>query len=390
MSTGCRDKLQAGSYLWRMSKKHTWPFQNLALRNLSRERWSDVPGFDGLFEVSTHGRIKSLRRWRAAGNAGYYTTEKIRRQGLRVRDNRKVGDQTYCLNIGLKSPGRSVTHSTARYVYYVFVAPFDLNDPLQVISYKDGDGRNLHFSNLQLTDRSRLLIKARQMDRAQTPFDLQRVSVHQLTLGGKLVARFPSITDASVATGCSLSAIASCLRGRLYQAYGYRWASPARKAKPLPAPPRPVFNQTLWEKLGRPRTSRKIPIAALNLSDQDMPDERWRPIEGTGQTYWVSDHGRVKGTPRLKQGKFHVWTKGMVKRLIDDAKPGRKPSCLLCSFSVGGRKYQQSVTRLVYHHFVQPINLKDRTIHIRQKNGKCYDLYYRNLRLEKIRSIPKK
>src|ERR1700722_3410813 len=148
-----------------MGKKRTWPFQDLVLHNRRGETWLPVPGFDDEYEVSSHGRIKSLRRWRQAGNSGYYTTERIRRQGVSLSPNQVKGDYTYCLNIGLKSPGKNISRSTSRYVYHTFVAPFDLDDPDYIITYKDGDGRNLHYSNLMLTNRSGQMTTAFQRKR---------------------------------------------------------------------------------------------------------------------------------------------------------------------------------------------------------------------------------
>jgi len=46
------------------------------------EIWKDVVGYDGIYEVSDLGRIKSLSRYRGNGNGGYIMPDKIRRQSL--------------------------------------------------------------------------------------------------------------------------------------------------------------------------------------------------------------------------------------------------------------------------------------------------------------------
>lgn len=364
-----------------MVKKTKWAYQDLSLRSLPGEKWESVPGFEGEYEVSSHGRIKSLSRWRAVGNGGYTTTERIRKQGIKVSRNHTKGDSTYCLSIGLKSSGLNVSTSTARYVYYAFVAAFDLDNPNLVIICKNGDGRNTDYSNLMLTDRSGKMIRAFRRKRTRTHFEAQKVPVDQLTLDGKCIASYQSITAASKKTGFHLTAIAGCVDGKIFQAYGYRWESPQKPSKTPAKAARPDFNHYLWQKLGSPAMSKKNPIAALNLSDQDMPGERWVIIEGTGDAYLISNYGRIKSQPRLKHGKFHVWSKGMVKKLIPDGNARRPPSCLLCQLAHEGKKYEQSVARLVYHHFVQRINLQDRTNRIGYKNGKFYDLNYRNLKI---------
>ena len=210
----------------------------------------------------------------------------------------------YYLHIGLKSPGRNISRSTARIVYHAFVAPFDLDDRQQIITYKDGDGRNLHHSNLALTDRSRQMTTAIRRGRARSHFEKNRLPVHQLTLHGEKVADYPSITAASKKTGYSLGAIAQCIDGNLFQAYGYRWESPAKPSRPVTVPPRPVFNTYLWKKRGCPKTSQRRPIAAVNLSDQNMPGERWRPIEETGGSILRIQLWAHQGLTTLKARKI--------------------------------------------------------------------------------------
>ena len=48
---------------------------------------------------------------------------------------------------------------------------------------------------------------------------------------------------------------------------------------------------------------------------------------------------------------------------------------------LGGKdkKYGRSVARLVYHHFVKEIDLADKKLRLRYRNGKCWDLHWKNL-----------
>jgi hypothetical protein len=101
------------------------------------------------------GRINSLRRWRSSGrDGGYYTKEIIRKQFARISKNNLLNHYTYTIGITFKKNGNSISSRTARYVYYAFVEPFDLHNKKLMISFKDYDGRNLHYKNLFLTDRS--------------------------------------------------------------------------------------------------------------------------------------------------------------------------------------------------------------------------------------------
>ncbi len=364
------------------SPKKDYPYQNRSLPDLPGERWLDIPGFDGIYEISSLGRTKSLRRWRATGaDKGYYTREMIMSQHVRVKKNHLMNELTYTVGNTLKHLQKSISRSTARYVYHAFVAPFDLDDKTIMISYKDGDGRNLDFRNLVLTDRSELANKSIRLKRTRSKFQELSIPIRQMTMTGKVVATYPSLTAASQKTGIHLSGLSACVVGRIYQYHGFRW-EPVEKKEPVPVPdkiPSDFFNAYLWEKLGKPKTSRKQPIAALNLHPDSMPGEEWKPITGTNSAYFISNFGRVKGAARFKSGRLQVWTKEKIKRLIPDGNARRATSCLTVHLSENGRKFQQSVARLVYHHFVEKIDFNNKLHYIRYKNGKCYDLHPQNL-----------
>jgi NUMOD4 motif-containing protein/NUMOD1 domain-containing protein len=365
-------------------RKELWPYQDTLLKDRPGEVWHDMPGFDGEYEISSFGRVKSLRRWHQTGsNNGYYTTDKIVQQHARFKKGQSRGKDAYTVGVTLKSNGRSISRSTARYVYHAFVEPFDLNDQSILISYNDHDGRNIHYPNLSRTTRSEMAKKSILLKRSHPRFIEYSLPVRQLTIDGKLIKKFSSLTEAARKTGINLTAIAACVEGRTYQSHGFLWEAPTRTAAPAqvpaPASATQVFNEYLWKKLGAPATSRTHPIAALNLSLETMKGEQWKPIEGLEKAFMVSNFGRIKGLSRFKVGRLYVWTKETIKRLIPDGKKDKPTSCLLTQLTKNGKKYQQSVSRLVYHHFVEKIDLADRQVLIRYKNGKCYDLDPKNL-----------
>src|SRR5258708_6485449 len=366
-----------------MKKSVIYYYENRSLEDLPDECWKDIPGFDGCYQVSNLGRIKSVRRWRNSGNnTGYYTKEMIRKQFPRIKKNHLLNQDTHTVGITLKMNGKSCRSSTARYVYCAFVEPFDLDNKKNMVSYKDFDGRNLHYKNLILTNRSDISKRSIELKRAKPRFEQYRLPIRQLTIDGKLIATYSSITEAEKKTGISISGISNCLTGYIYQFKGFRWESPS---KPPPPPAvmkkrtKQFFNDYLWDKLGKPPTSLKQPIAALNLHPENMKGERWKPIAGCDEGFLISNFGKAKGIARFKNGRLKGWTKGMVKRLIPDGKEHKPTSCLLEQLTENGRKFQRSVARLVYYHFIGEINLEDRKISIQYKNGKCYDLNYKNL-----------
>jgi len=125
------------------------PYQNALLADLPGEEWKDIYDFEGLYQVSTHGRIKSVQRdvtlfdGKNRTIGGY-----IRKPIFNVPEDKITNAALYTLAICLNKKGRSYRFPIARLVYCAFVEQFDLGDQSILISSKDKDCRNLHFSNL--------------------------------------------------------------------------------------------------------------------------------------------------------------------------------------------------------------------------------------------------
>ncbi len=95
------------------------------------ERWKPVPGFEGRYEVSDHGRVRSLLRWR-------------NQPGPRLVRTHPNPDGY--LSVGLYAPdGSRVTFRVHGLVLLAFVGkrPEGL-----VTRHLDGDQANNHVSNL--------------------------------------------------------------------------------------------------------------------------------------------------------------------------------------------------------------------------------------------------
>ncbi|MBX3257695.1 MAG: hypothetical protein KF862_26440 [Chitinophagaceae bacterium] len=342
------------------------------------EIWLDLPGYEGEYEISSYGRVKSLRRWRNCGvNSGYYTKELIRRQYIRTSANERKKDFTYSVGITLKKGGKNFSTSTARLVYITFVKEFDLNDKTQVVTYIDNNGRNISYRNLALTTHSGKTQKSIALKRNKPYLLNSKIKVRQLTIEGKLVASYNSIKEASNKTGLSGSAISACMRGKIFHHHQFRWEHNKRNSKQSDKVEGIVFNNYLWKKIGSPKVNKKNPPAALNLSILSMPGEKWKIIK-TAENYYVSNFGRIKIKPHFKFN-YQVWQKEKILRLVPDGNANKATSCLLASISIKGKKKQVSVARLVYSNFVSAFDLDNKTIKVKYKNGCCYDLNANNL-----------
>jgi hypothetical protein len=119
--------------------------------------------------------------------------------------------------------------------------------------------------------------------------------------------------------------------------------------------------------LGCPTLSESAPTgipACLNLWDQELPGEVFKPITGYQTAYEISNRGRVrkKAGWSLATGR-KVWLYSQIMRL------SLKKGSLSIGLTLNRVKRYHSVARLVYAHFVEPFDLKDRHILIISQKG---------------------
>jgi hypothetical protein len=60
-----------------MKNNNLFPYKNLSLEDMQGEIWKDIQGYDGYYQVSNFGRIKSLSRYVFNGMGNYLKKEKI-------------------------------------------------------------------------------------------------------------------------------------------------------------------------------------------------------------------------------------------------------------------------------------------------------------------------
>lgn len=105
----------------------------------STERWRDVVGYEGYYEVSDLGRVRSLPRL-AAGSSGSWRRlpGRILRPGINPRTGRRV--------VNLRGDGMKRTHTVYRLVLTAFVGPAPVG---MEACHNDGDCVNDVLSNLR-------------------------------------------------------------------------------------------------------------------------------------------------------------------------------------------------------------------------------------------------
>jgi len=188
-----------------------------------QEIWKDVKGYEGMYQVSNLGRIKSLDRT-VVCNRGYKLVKGMILKG-------EISKKGYCrirLSNGVNNRKKYFVH---RIVAFAFICNQD-NKPF--INHIDGNKLNNNITNLEWCTCSENIQHAFDNGLKKSPkywkgkfgtLHPNSISVNQLDLNGNIINTFGSISEASRKTGTSLSCIANVCKGikNRKMANGYIW-----------------------------------------------------------------------------------------------------------------------------------------------------------------------
>ena len=161
------------------------------------ETWKEIAGYEGLYEVSDQGRVKSLNYNRTG-------KEKIM----------NTGEDTYgYLRVNLSKDGHAKKLKVHRIVAKAFI-PNPNN--LETVNHKDEDKTNNTVSNLEWMSRGDNVAYS------QPQWEKRRVQMLDKSTG-ELLATFPSLMEAVRVTGINQGNICSCCNGKRKSAGGYIW-----------------------------------------------------------------------------------------------------------------------------------------------------------------------
>ena len=179
---------------------------------MKNEEWRDVVGYEGRYQVSSMGRVKSLERKNSYGRT---VKERILKGAL---------DKCGYLKIGLYgSTGKQKWFQVHRLVGEAFIQNPDEKPQINHINEIKTDNRacNLEWctckENINHGSRNERVAKA------------LGKPIAQYTLDGKLVKVWPSTAEVERQTGFGQRCIWGVANGRYKQAYGYIWKYVERK-----------------------------------------------------------------------------------------------------------------------------------------------------------------
>lgn len=164
--------------------------------------WKDVKEYEGLYQISDEGQVKSL------GN------NKSRKEKILKPTKNRDG----YLQVPLCKNGKRKTIKIHRLVAEAFISN---PDNLPEVNHKDENKINNCVENLEWCDRKYNINygtgKKRGAEKLSKP-------VKQFDLQGNFIQEFSSIMEVERKYGYSQGNISSACSGRLRQVYNYRWS----------------------------------------------------------------------------------------------------------------------------------------------------------------------
>lgn len=178
---------------------------------MDKEVWKDVKGYEGYYQVSNLGKVRSLDR---VDTLGYH------RKGKVLTDN---SDKDGYHQVGLFQGGKGKACKVHRLVAQAFL---ENPDNLPQVNHKDEDKTNNVVSNLEWCTAAYNMNYGTRNERARKAITrTQGKPVYVIPSSGHHYY-FDSLAKAAVLLGLSEGAVSSCLNGKLKHHHGFtfEWA----------------------------------------------------------------------------------------------------------------------------------------------------------------------
>lgn len=172
------------------------------------EIWRDIPGYEGMYQVSSRGNVRSLN-W---GNRGYTRNLYLKKHNRGYR------------HVELRKDGKVKSFTVHRLVATVFI-PNPNN--YSTVNHKDEDKTNNSVDNLEWCSMSQNMKHTIGLHQDKyhvegKPFS-RNEKVVQMSKSGEVLRVWDNLISIKRETGWSQWSIDQCCRGIRKTAYGYSW-----------------------------------------------------------------------------------------------------------------------------------------------------------------------
>lgn len=179
------------------------------------EIWKDIKGYEGLYQVSNLGRVKSLKRKVYAGR------NRLRWQYERIMSNNKSNGNGYLI-VSLNKESKDKNKYIHRLVAEAFIP--NPNNYLYV-NHKDENRKNNKVDNLEWCTALYNNIYQNAHIRRGLKNRNNRLSkrIYQLDDDNNIIKEYPSISEASRQLNLTMQSLSGCLNGKTKHSGGYKW-----------------------------------------------------------------------------------------------------------------------------------------------------------------------
>ena len=173
--------------------------------------WRDIDGYEGYYQVSNGGQVRSLPRSIMQGK---------RQVNLKGRLLKQCSDANGYQIVVLSKGGVHKSCRAHRLVAETFIPNID--GKIEV-NHINGNKKDNRVENLEWNTRKENIIHSHKNGLAKLPPAQDRRKVLQLSQDGNLIKAFESIKIAGKSTRIDASDICNCCRGNRKTAGGYVW-----------------------------------------------------------------------------------------------------------------------------------------------------------------------
>ena len=175
---------------------------------MKNEEWRDVVGYEGRYQVSSMGRVKSLERKVTKGDGERTVKERF------LKPNVAYGGY---LMVALYADGKRKMLKVHRLVCQAF---HDNPDNKSDVNHINEDKADNRACNLEWCTRRENINHGTHNERSGKT---RSKPIAQYTLDGELVKNWPSAMEAQRQVGFACSNICKSAKGKYKQAYGFIW-----------------------------------------------------------------------------------------------------------------------------------------------------------------------
>lgn len=177
-----------------------------------QEIWKDVKGYEGRYQVSNLGRIKSVRAWRGNKHAKKYIEQETMVNGY-------VGNTGY---VYVHLDGKNCT-------LHRLIAKTFIDNPKNKpqVNHIDGNKLNNNVNNLEWCTNKENAVHAREngllLDRDNVCSIKNGKRIKQFDINGNYIRTWDSAKKAGITLNIDFSTIIKCCKGKRNKCGGYCW-----------------------------------------------------------------------------------------------------------------------------------------------------------------------